>query len=76
MLKLLKISKSKQGQTSLHERDCHEVYVVDNTVNGFYFDTKVHGSFRKTKTIFHEFKLASLSLELSADTSERFNPLS
>lgn len=64
MLKLIKILKSRQGQTLVDERDCHEVYVVDNAVNEFCFNTKEHGSFRKTKSIFHEFKLASLFLEL------------
>lgn len=64
MLKLVKILKSKQGQTLLDKRYCYEVYVVDNAVNGFCFDTKEHCSFKKTKTIFHEFKLASLSLDL------------
>lgn len=64
MLKPVKIFKSKQGQNLVDGRYCHEVYVVDNAVSGFCFDTKEHGSFRKTKTIFHEFKLASLSLEL------------
>lgn len=64
MLKLVKILESKQGQTLVYKWHCNEVYVVDNAVNGFCFDNKEHGSFRKTKTIFHEFKLASLSLEL------------
>lgn len=64
MLKLAKIIESKRDQTLVEKRYCNEVYVVDNAVNGFCFDTREHGSFRKTKTIFHEFKLASLSLEL------------
>lgn len=64
LVKISEISESKQGQTLVDKWYCHEVYVVDNAVNGFCFDTKEHGSFRKTKTIFHEFKLASLSLEL------------
>lgn len=61
MLKSVKKIKSKQGQSLADKWYCHEVYVVDNTVNGFCFDTKERGSFRKTKTIFWEFKFASLS---------------
>lgn len=64
MLKLENIFKTKQGQTLVDKWYCHEVYVVDNAVNGFCFDSKEHGSFWKTKAIFHEFKLVSLSLEL------------